>query len=277
MDTTRGLVGPPPDSWTPPPPLQVWQDVTVVAVNTDTTEQVNTVTVVGDHHSRPAGQQDTLTLNDSTLAWGQVQDGRDGRGGGDRQCPDLAPGWDRCATLGQWMNTAAESSPHQGGIARLEVGFGRGVGGDGPGRRRGHLDDQAPEKEHTPDACNSSTQRLYRNTSESCEATVHVPSGSSSAPRCSPSSRPTAAQPDNPGRDRRKAHRTAPAPSSTSPIASSWRRHSQRQSLLSHSAARCVRCGATPTSVVAPVCVQPVEGLSNRFAHVVGHLAAIPT
>ena len=37
-------------------------------------------------------------------------------------------------------------------------------------------------------------------------ATVHASSGSSSAPRCSPSSRTTAAQPDNPGRDRRKAH-----------------------------------------------------------------------
>jgi hypothetical protein len=112
-------VGPPPDWWTPPPPPQVWQDVTVVAVDIAISVQVNTVTVVGHDDSRPVGQQDTLMLDDSTLAWGQVQDGRDG---GAVQIADVQtmPGVGPVCDAGQWMNTALEASPRQGGISRLE-------------------------------------------------------------------------------------------------------------------------------------------------------------
>ena len=121
-----GWVGPPPDSWAPPPPPQVWQDVTVWAVNTSTSVQVNTVTVVGHDDSRPAGQQDTLMLNDSTVAWGQVQDGRDG---GAVQIANVQtmPGVGPMCDAGQWMNTALESSPQQGGVARLKWVLGAGL------------------------------------------------------------------------------------------------------------------------------------------------------
>ena len=102
-----GWVGPPPDSWTPPPPPQVWQDVTVVAVNTDTTEQVNTVTVVGHDDSRPAGQQDDPHVERLHLGVGSgdrtgVTAGRC-RSPASRPCPGVGPMCD----AGQWMKTAA--------------------------------------------------------------------------------------------------------------------------------------------------------------------------
>ena len=121
-----GWVGPPPDWWTPPPPPQVWQDVTVWAVNIDTSVQVNTVTVVGHDDSLPVGQQDTLMLDDSTLAWGQVQDGRDG-GAVQIAKVQTMPGVGPMCDAGQWMNTAMESSTHQGGITRLEWVMGAGL------------------------------------------------------------------------------------------------------------------------------------------------------
>jgi hypothetical protein len=118
--------GPPPDSWAPPPPPQVCQDVTVVSADVDTSVQVNTVTVVGHDDSRPVGQQDTLMLNDSTLAWGQVQDGGCGETVQIAKVQTL-PGVGPVCDGGQWMNTALESSTHHGGISRLKWVLGGGL------------------------------------------------------------------------------------------------------------------------------------------------------
>jgi hypothetical protein len=87
------------------------------------------------------------------------------------------------------------------------------------------------------------------------------------------------AQPDNPGRDRRKGQLyrayTKLDISDREQLAATIRNGSPCSVNLRHQKRCEMRC--TPTSVVAPVCLQPVEGLLNRFAHVVAHLAATPT
>jgi hypothetical protein len=69
-----GWSGPPPPDYTPPPDPAVYQDVSAYVPADDQTVQVGQVTVVGHDDSQPAGSQDAFLLDDSTLAWGQVND-----------------------------------------------------------------------------------------------------------------------------------------------------------------------------------------------------------
>ncbi|MBO0864802.1 MAG: hypothetical protein J2P16_07005 [Mycobacterium sp.] len=69
-----GWDGPPPPDYTPPTPAEVYQDVSAYVPADDQTVQVGQVEVVGHDDSQPAGSQDTFLLDDSTLAWGQVND-----------------------------------------------------------------------------------------------------------------------------------------------------------------------------------------------------------
>jgi hypothetical protein len=59
-------------------PPTVYQNVTASIPAANQSVQVGQVTVVGHDPNQPAGSQDTFMLDDSTLAWGQVNDPRDG-------------------------------------------------------------------------------------------------------------------------------------------------------------------------------------------------------
>jgi hypothetical protein len=69
-----GWDGPPPPDYTPPAPPEVYQDVSVYVPADDQTVEVSRVEIVGHDDSQPAGSQDTFLLDDSTLAWGQIND-----------------------------------------------------------------------------------------------------------------------------------------------------------------------------------------------------------
>jgi hypothetical protein len=69
-----GGSGPPPADYTPPPDPTVYQDVSADVPADNQTVQVGQVEVVGHDDSLPAGSQDIFMLDDSTLAWGQVND-----------------------------------------------------------------------------------------------------------------------------------------------------------------------------------------------------------
>jgi hypothetical protein len=69
-----GWAGPPPPNYTPPSPPPVYQDVTADVPAGNQTVEVGQVQVVAHDDSRPAGSQDTFLLDDSTLAWGQVNE-----------------------------------------------------------------------------------------------------------------------------------------------------------------------------------------------------------
>jgi hypothetical protein len=69
-----GWDGPPPPNYTPPAPPEVYQDVSAHVPADNQTVEVGQVEVVGHDDSQPAGSQDTFLLDDSTLAWGQVND-----------------------------------------------------------------------------------------------------------------------------------------------------------------------------------------------------------
>jgi hypothetical protein len=69
-----GWDGPPPPDYTPPAPPEVYQDVSAYVPADDQTVQLGQVTVLGHDDSQPAGSQDTFLLDDSTLAWGQIND-----------------------------------------------------------------------------------------------------------------------------------------------------------------------------------------------------------
>ncbi len=71
-------VGPPPADWVPPAPPAAWDNVYAYVPAVDQTVAVDRVTLVGHDESKPVGSQDTMMLNGSTLAWGQVNDARDG-------------------------------------------------------------------------------------------------------------------------------------------------------------------------------------------------------
>lgn len=73
-----GYEGPPPPDWSPPPPPVVYDDVNAYVPSVGRTVTVNKVMMVGHDDTKPAGQQDAFMLDDSTMAWGQVHDGRDG-------------------------------------------------------------------------------------------------------------------------------------------------------------------------------------------------------
>jgi hypothetical protein len=72
-----GWTGPPPPDYHPPPPA-VYTDVKATIPATNQTVEVGKVQVVGHDASQPPGSQDTFMLDDSTLAWGQVTDPRNG-------------------------------------------------------------------------------------------------------------------------------------------------------------------------------------------------------
>ncbi|OBG40028.1 hypothetical protein A5673_11615 [Mycobacterium sp. E3198] len=69
-----GSDGPPPPTYTPPTPPDVYEHVSALVAADNKTVEVGQVEVVGHDASQPAGSQDTFLLNDSTLAWGQVDD-----------------------------------------------------------------------------------------------------------------------------------------------------------------------------------------------------------
>jgi hypothetical protein len=69
-----GWNGPPPPDYTPPARPEVYQDVTADVPADNQTVQIGQVEVVGHDDSQPAGSQVTFLLDDSTLAWGQVND-----------------------------------------------------------------------------------------------------------------------------------------------------------------------------------------------------------
>lgn len=68
----NGYNGPPPPDYRPPAPLKLYQNVTVFVPAKGETVEVGHVAVVGHDGSQPAGSQDTFLLDDSTLAWGQI-------------------------------------------------------------------------------------------------------------------------------------------------------------------------------------------------------------
>ncbi len=59
-------------------PPTVYQNVSATIPAANQTVQVGQVTAVGHDPNQPAGSQDTFMLDDSTLAWGQANDPRDG-------------------------------------------------------------------------------------------------------------------------------------------------------------------------------------------------------
>jgi hypothetical protein len=67
-----GWTGPPPPDYTPPPDPTVYQDVSADVPADNQTVQVGQVEVMGHDDSLPAGSRDAFLLDDSTLAWGQV-------------------------------------------------------------------------------------------------------------------------------------------------------------------------------------------------------------
>jgi hypothetical protein len=69
-----GWTGPPPPNYTAPAPPEVYQDVSAHVPAADQTVAIGQVQVVRHDGSQPAGSQDTFLLDDSTLAWGQIND-----------------------------------------------------------------------------------------------------------------------------------------------------------------------------------------------------------
>ena len=69
-----GSDGPPPPKYTLPAPPEVYQDVAADVPAGDQIVAVGQVEVLGHGDSQPAGSQDTFLLDDTTLAWGQVND-----------------------------------------------------------------------------------------------------------------------------------------------------------------------------------------------------------
>jgi hypothetical protein len=76
----------PPDGWDGAPPLDYsapdapaeYDDVSAYIPADDQTVQLPKVQMVGHDGSQPAGSQDTFMLDDTTLAWGQANDARNG-------------------------------------------------------------------------------------------------------------------------------------------------------------------------------------------------------
>ena len=69
-----GTDGPPPPNYTPPAAPEVYHDVSAYVAADNQTVEVGQVEVLGHDDSQPAGSQDTFLLDDSTFAWGQVND-----------------------------------------------------------------------------------------------------------------------------------------------------------------------------------------------------------
>ena len=64
----------PPPNYIPPAPPEVYHYVSAYVPADNQTVEVGQVQVVGHDNSQPAGNQDTFLLDDSTLAWGQIND-----------------------------------------------------------------------------------------------------------------------------------------------------------------------------------------------------------
>ncbi|MBS4727007.1 hypothetical protein MSM1_01010 [Mycobacterium sp. SM1] len=69
-----GWNGSPPPTYTPQAPPEVHRDVLAYIPAANQVVEVGQVEVVGHDDSQPAGGQDTFLLDDSTLAWGQIDD-----------------------------------------------------------------------------------------------------------------------------------------------------------------------------------------------------------
>lgn len=69
-----GWNGPPPPDYKPPAPPEVYQAVSAYVPAEEQTVAVGQVQVVTHDDRQPAGGQDTFLLDDSTLAWGQIND-----------------------------------------------------------------------------------------------------------------------------------------------------------------------------------------------------------
>ena len=70
-----GADGPPP-GYTASTPPEVYRNVSAAVPADDQVVQVGQVQVVAHDESQPVGSRDTFLLDDSTLAWGQVNDPR---------------------------------------------------------------------------------------------------------------------------------------------------------------------------------------------------------
>lgn len=70
----KGWTGPPPPNYVPPAPPRVYHDVSAYVPAGNRTVAIGQVEVVSHDGKEPPGIQDTFLLNDSTLAWGQVND-----------------------------------------------------------------------------------------------------------------------------------------------------------------------------------------------------------
>ncbi len=66
--------GPPPPKYVAPAPPALYQNVLAEIPAVVQTVQIGQVAVVGHDDSQPSGSQDCFLLDDSTLAWGQVND-----------------------------------------------------------------------------------------------------------------------------------------------------------------------------------------------------------
>jgi hypothetical protein len=73
-----GWDGPPPNDYLPPAPPPQFTGVTAYVPAADQNVGLDKVTLAGHDDNAPVGQQDTMMLNDTTLAWGQVDDPKDG-------------------------------------------------------------------------------------------------------------------------------------------------------------------------------------------------------
>jgi len=66
--------GPPPPDYLPPVPPDVYHNVTASVRSANQIVEVGEVQVVGHDAGQPMGSQDTFMLNDTTFAWGQIND-----------------------------------------------------------------------------------------------------------------------------------------------------------------------------------------------------------
>ncbi|OBF08079.1 hypothetical protein A5730_10125 [Mycobacterium sp. ACS4054] len=74
----EGFNGPPPPDYKPPEPPKVYPNVLVGIPAVNQTVEVGHVAVVGRDESQPGGGQDVFLLDDTTMAWGQVNDSASG-------------------------------------------------------------------------------------------------------------------------------------------------------------------------------------------------------
>lgn len=69
-----GWDNPPPPDYSPPARPQIYEDVSVYIPAANDTVEVGQVQVINHDAGQPTGNQDTFLLDDSTLAWGQIND-----------------------------------------------------------------------------------------------------------------------------------------------------------------------------------------------------------